>query len=77
MTVRPPLSKSWNQVLHHLTCSSDPGLAKNDKGGGSVAVTGQMDHHAAVIVRLAGLRLSFPPSDRLAEVEGGIMSRVV
>lgn len=63
---RPPQC----QVLHHLTCATDLRLAKNDEGGGSLVVSGQMDHHAAVIVGLSGLWLPFPPPDWLAEVGG-------
>lgn len=54
-----------------LTCSSDPGLAKNDRRGGTVAATGQMNPRAAVAVQLAGLPLSLPTSEPAADHEQG------
>lgn len=60
-----------------LTCSSDPGLAKNDPRGGTVAATGQMNQRAAVAAKLAALPLSLPTSEPAAALQRETMSRVV
>lgn len=58
------------QALHHRTCSTDLRSAKKDMGG-SLAASAQTNRCAAVIVRLSGLCLSFPPlTETLAGVGG-------